>query len=419
MARHRRRAGRPSSGRPGSSAPPGSDEALVEGRTARRRSRWSGVRGRLLERSTVGPACGRSPSVRASSGAAEPSRPSLRLPDQVSDLAGALARRIRSGSVRDPRARRASSAARAARPTRALASEAGDRYSSSDRTPSSGSRPPTGPRFINPYLAPIEERLRGTAARSDRGRAVGSPTTTDTWRRPAEQGAERTLPVDVAPAAWACRRTPRRHPRRCGHGGHLDRPARSDTRRRVRRRPGSGAGCAASSPRLAPARQSSDLDLADPRADPRLRAGRSPPRRRVPPPGLDRPRPGRGRPDRGHPARDDLPLAQRLHPPRSAADTCGSPIGRTSSASGNAGVLIVRQRLSRRRGPSSAARRGSTSAGPAGRRAMPSAPSSGSRRATGSSCCPGRGGRSYRRFHYPDRAGPADRPAAARTSTSS
>jgi hypothetical protein len=54
-----------------------------------------------------------------------------------------------------------------------------------------------GPRFINPYLDPIEERLRGTRLDPIAVELWASSDDAATWQRLAEPGAERTLPGDV------------------------------------------------------------------------------------------------------------------------------------------------------------------------------------------------------------------------------
>lgn len=56
---------------------------------------------------------------------------------------------------------------------------------------------PGGPRFINPYLDPIEERLRGTRLDPIAVELWASSDDDDTWQRLAEPGSERTLPRDV------------------------------------------------------------------------------------------------------------------------------------------------------------------------------------------------------------------------------
>ena len=56
---------------------------------------------------------------------------------------------------------------------------------------------PGGPRFINPYLDPIEGRLRGTRLDPIAVALWASSDDADTWQRLAEPGAERTMPGDV------------------------------------------------------------------------------------------------------------------------------------------------------------------------------------------------------------------------------
>ena len=54
-----------------------------------------------------------------------------------------------------------------------------------------------GPRLINPYLGPVEDRLRGTRLEPVVVELFASSDNADTWRRLSEPGSERTLPADL------------------------------------------------------------------------------------------------------------------------------------------------------------------------------------------------------------------------------
>jgi hypothetical protein len=154
----------------------GSDEAVVEA------ARLVAARDGLTFRSDE-PAVAASPDGRSSGARPHPS------------LAMRLARRIRSSLRPDQRTRRgrlvlerlASLAEGSQRPLLAVHSHAVQRVDT-----------PEGPRFIDPYLDPIEGRLRGSRLDPVTVELRASIDDDDTWRRLTGPGAERVLPWDIA-----------------------------------------------------------------------------------------------------------------------------------------------------------------------------------------------------------------------------